>query len=135
MPVPHQRDPEVSRTRLSRWCSTHVAGGEPVSIGPIEVPDGGFSTETLMFDLSWRGPRGRRVRRLVARIASPAYRVHPEARLAEQHRLLEVLGRDTDVPVPPVYGHEPDPDLLGGPFLVMGHVPGRVPPDFPSYHR
>ncbi|NUT50717.1 MAG: phosphotransferase family protein [Saccharothrix sp.] len=136
MPVPQQRDPEVTRARLGRWLSARVAGGEPVSIGAIRVPDArGFANETLVFDASWRGPDGSRARRLVARIASPRYQVYPDARLAEQHRLMESLGRHTDVPVPPVHGHEPDPGLLGGPFLVMGHVPGRVPPDFPSYHR
>ncbi|MFJ5933805.1 phosphotransferase family protein [Streptomyces sp. NPDC093071] len=74
-------------------------------------------------------------RRFVVRAAPWDTRVYPEPRIAEQYELLRILGRETGVPVPAVHHCEPSARLLGGPFLVMDLVPGRVPPDFPSYHR
>jgi aminoglycoside phosphotransferase (APT) family kinase protein len=130
MPVPLQRDPDVTRARLADWCAKHVADGAPVEIGAIEVPAAqGFSNETLLFDATWDG----QTERLVARISSPGFQVYPEARFEEQYRVLTAL--EGTVRVPEVHGYEPDPGLLGGPFIVMKAVPGRVPADFPSYHR
>jgi aminoglycoside phosphotransferase (APT) family kinase protein len=132
MPVPQQRDPDTTRSRLAEWCSKHLADGSPADVGAIEIPAAqGFSNETLLFDLTWEG----RTERLVARVAAPAFQVYPDARLDEQYRVLRVLDHQTGVPVPHVHGFEPDPDLLGGPFLVMSAVAGRVPADLPSYHR
>ena len=37
------------------------------------------------------------------------------------------------VPMCPIVGYEPDPDVLGQPFFVMGFVEGRVPSDVPRY--
>lgn len=132
MAVPQQRDPDVTRRRLAEWCTTHVAAGSPATVGAVEVPGtAGFSNETVLFELSWED----RTKWLAARIAAPAYQVYPANRLAEEARVLRILGEHTDVPVPAVYGYEPDPDLLGGPFLVMDRAVGRVPADLPSYHR
>src|SRR5579885_604896 len=33
--------------------------------------------------------------------------------------------RERDIPTAPLYLHEPDPTPLGGPFLVLGFLPGR----------
>lgn len=74
-------------------------------------------------------------RRFVVKGAPRDTRVYPEPRIAEQYELLRVLGRDTGVPVPAVHHCEPSGSLLGGPFFVMDLIPGRVPSDFPSYHR
>nr|UUG47305.1 putative phosphotransferase [Amycolatopsis sp.] len=134
--MPQQRDDHRTRAGLARWCSTAIAGGAEVRIGPVSVPEAsGFANETLVFEASWPTAGGTCRRRLVARIAPDEIRVYPDRRLADQYRALRVLGRETDVPVPEVLGHEPGTDLLGAPFLVMAWVPGRVPADLPSYHR
>ncbi|ONI76384.1 hypothetical protein ALI144C_37725 [Actinosynnema sp. ALI-1.44] len=132
MAVPQQRDPDITRRRLAEWCSTHVAGGAGVTVGALTAPPGaGFANETLVFEAAWAN----RTRRMVARIATPSYQVYPTSRLAEEAKVMTTLRDHSEVPVPRVYGYEPDPEPLGGPFLVMGYVPGRVPADFPSYHR
>ncbi|MCK9923068.1 phosphotransferase family protein [Frankia sp. AgPm24] len=71
---------------------------------------------------------------LVVRFAPRRYRLYPWDRFADECRLVEILARHSDVPVPPVYGYELDPAVLGAPFLVMGLVDGQVPPDIPPYH-
>ncbi|MCP9967199.1 hypothetical protein LUX57_20485 [Actinomadura madurae] len=51
MPVPDQRDPEVTRRRLTGWLDRHLPG---VRIPHIETPQtSGFSNETLIFDAEW----------------------------------------------------------------------------------
>lgn len=125
MPVPHQRDPELTRERLRAW----LPGGP--AVGPVSIPGSGFSTETLIFEASWPD----RDRRLVARVAGPGHRLYPQARLDVEFQVMRVLGRGADVPVPVVHWYEDDPAILGGPFFVMDHVDGRTPADLPSYHR
>ncbi|MEO3822290.1 phosphotransferase family protein [Actinomadura sp. B10D3] len=133
MPVPDQRDPEVTRRRLTGWLDRHLPG---VRIPPIETPQtSGFSNETLIFDAEWTGDDGA-VRRepFVARVAPISYQVFPEPRFEEQYRLMRVLDERTGIPVPPIRWYEPSPDVLGAAFFVMGRVDGRVPTDMPPYH-
>jgi aminoglycoside phosphotransferase (APT) family kinase protein len=47
--------------------------------------------------------------------------------------LLRILAQ-TQIPVPVVHWHEPDPAVLGAPFYVMSRVDGDVPTDMPPYH-
>ncbi|WP_190127806.1 phosphotransferase family protein [Streptomyces mashuensis] len=99
---------------------------------PVET---GFSGETLLCDATWRNPRGRRVvRPLAIRVAPVTHRLLPESPWHRQLRLQELLA-GTDVPVARMYGSEASGELLGGPFVVMERIRGRVPGDIPSYHR
>jgi aminoglycoside phosphotransferase (APT) family kinase protein len=41
-------------------------------------------------------------------------------------QIIEALGRQTDVPVPPAVARCTDPDVSDGPFYVMGFVDGTV---------
>ncbi|GAA1583369.1 phosphotransferase family protein [Actinomadura kijaniata] len=133
MPVPDQRDPEVTRAILTRWLDRHLPG---VSIPMIETPQtSGFSSETLMFDAAWTDPDGTgRHEPFVARVAPARYQIFPEPRFADEYRLMRILDERTDVPVPPIRWYEPSPEPLGAPFFVMGRLEGRVPTDMPPYH-
>jgi aminoglycoside phosphotransferase (APT) family kinase protein len=132
VPVPQQRDPELTRKRLTDWLSRRL----PESVGAelsVTVPErAGFSHETLLVRLT--GPGGAGGGRLVVRVAPDRHPVMPLERLGEEYRVLEALV-ETDVPVPRPCGHEPDPAVLGAPFYVMEYVDGWTPPDLPSYHR
>src|SRR5207302_4795251 len=59
----------------------------------------------------------------------------PDPRFEDCCRVMRILDRDTDVPVPAVRWYEPDPAALGAPFIVMDHVAGQVPGDQPTYHQ
>jgi aminoglycoside phosphotransferase (APT) family kinase protein len=135
MPVPDQRDPETTRTQLQSWLATRLSPAEDVAINAVQTPaSNGFSAETLMFDASWRAPDGHQCHeRLVAKVAPTGFQIFPEPRFAEQFRLLSILA-STQIPVPAVHWHEPDPAVLGAPFYVMSRVEGDVPTDMPPYH-
>ncbi|MAE96901.1 MAG: phosphotransferase family protein [Deltaproteobacteria bacterium] len=59
--------------------------------------------------------------------------VFPSYDLDAQFRLLRLLDRHGEVPVPRALWQERDPSVLGTPFFVMDRVVGRVPPDLPPY--
>jgi aminoglycoside phosphotransferase (APT) family kinase protein len=136
MPVPDQRDPEVTRTILQRWLKGQIPGATEVAVTAMQTPvNTGFSAETLMFEASWQEPDGTaRNERLVAKVAPTGFQIFPEPRFAEQFRLLQILA-GTSIPVPLVHWNEPDPDVLGAPFYVMSRIDGAVPTDMPPYHQ
>lgn len=137
MPVPEQRDPATTCARLSAWLSGRLPGAHDVTVENLSTPSiSGFSSETLMFEAVWTDDASKAPRReaLVARVGPTTYNLFPDPRFEEQCRVLQILDRDTDIPVPRVRWYEPDPTPLGAPFLVMDHVQGRVPGDQPPYH-
>jgi aminoglycoside phosphotransferase (APT) family kinase protein len=135
MPVPDQRDPEVTRSTLQDWLAGRLPEADQVEVCAVQTPaTTGFSAETLMFEASWVEPGGQaRRERLVAKVAPTGFQIFPEPRFAEQFRLLQILA-GTAIPVPPVHWHEPDAGVLGAPFYVMTRVDGEVPTDMPPYH-
>jgi aminoglycoside phosphotransferase (APT) family kinase protein len=135
MPVPDQRDPDVTRKRLQGWLQRQVRDSHDVNVTAVQTPaTNGFSSETLMFDAGWTEPDGApRSERLVAKVAPTGFQIFPEPRFAEQFRLLQILA-GTSIPVPAVHWHEPDPAVLGAPFYVMDRIDGEVPTDVPPYH-
>lgn len=134
MPVPDQRDPEVTRAAMQAWLTGRLTGATEVVVEAVQTPaSNGFSAETLMFEAAWQEPAVAHRERLVAKVAPTGFQIFPDPRFAEQFRLLEILSR-TGIPVPQVHWHEPDPAVLGAPFYVMSRVDGDVPTDMPPYH-
>jgi aminoglycoside phosphotransferase (APT) family kinase protein len=136
MPVPDQRDPELTRTLLESWLRGRLPGAADIAVRDVQTPaNNGFSAETLMFGASWREPDGSaRDERLVAKVAPTGFQIFPEPRFSEQFRLLQILA-GTGIAVPPVHWHEPDESVLGAPFYVMSRIDGQVPADMPPYHQ
>jgi aminoglycoside phosphotransferase (APT) family kinase protein len=135
MPVPDQRDPELTQAILQDWLARKLPAAASVVVDAVQTPaNTGFSAETLMFEARWREPGGNdRHERLVAKVAPTGFQIFPEPRFAEQFRLLQILSA-TDIPVPAVHWQEPDPAVLGAPFYVMSRIDGDVPSDMPPYH-
>lgn len=134
MAVPQQRDPELTRKRLTGWLADRLPRATDLRLS-VGLPEGlGFSHESLLVDADWTEGGRPAHRRLVVRVAPIRFRVMPVSHLDDEYRILTALAA-TDVPVPAVLGYEPDPGLLGAPFYAMAHVDGWVPTDLPSYHR
>lgn len=137
MVVPDQRDPELTRDRLTAWLAARIPDATGVAVTAVGTPYAGtgFSSETLLFDAEWTRDGRRHERRYVARVAPTAYQIFPDARSGfdRQYRLMRALA--DHVPVPEVHWFEPAPETLGAPFFVMDHVDGRVPADMPPYHQ
>jgi aminoglycoside phosphotransferase (APT) family kinase protein len=94
-----------------------------------------MSSETLLFEASWRDGAAPRSASLVARLAPDpaAVPVFPTYDMERQFRVMRALGEAGALPVPRVLWCETDPAPLGAPFFVMERVAGEVPPDIPPY--
>ena len=131
------RDMEVFRAALERALAERFAAGTEHHVGELTGTSAtGMSSETLLFDASWKEAGETRIERLVARVAPDEHDVpvFPEYDLAGQFRTIETVANLTDVPVPPPWWCEPDPAVIGAPFFVMGRVDGEVPPDIMPYN-
>jgi aminoglycoside phosphotransferase (APT) family kinase protein len=127
------RDRGELRERLERWLAARFAEAQ---VSPLAGPaTNGMSSETLLFDASWRERGARRSAALVARVAPDpaAVPVFPSYDMERQFRVMSALYELDALPVPRVLFCETDPAALGAPFLVMERVVGEVPPDIPPY--
>ncbi|MDJ0878077.1 MAG: phosphotransferase family protein [Halieaceae bacterium] len=133
-PTPLVEDLEGTREKLAAWLSQRQ--GTTVAISDLQIPEStGMSNVTLLFDASWESG-GEAVReacvgRLQPQIERPVFRDYD---LTLQYRIMDVLGRETDIPVPVLRGLETDPSVLGVPFYVMKKTEGRIPTDMPPYN-
>lgn len=136
LPRTSTRDPRTLRGQLEQWLAgTLPAAAEP-SIRALEMPStNGMSSETVLFDASWRDDGQARHESMVVRIAPDPENVpvFPVYDLVRQARTMQLVAEHTSVPVPNVLWVEPDIAVLGAPFFVMQRVDGVVPPDILPY--
>ena len=127
------------REPLARWLADRL-GAQNVDIGPFEVPSGGYSAETLLFDADVNRGAGPEVERYVLRRELPEPPVYPQQAPGEldvevdiQYRVMSAVASHSDAPIAPQLGYEADDSVLGGPFFVMGFIGGDVPREDPIY--
>ncbi|BDB44059.1 MULTISPECIES: phosphotransferase family protein [Mycobacterium] len=112
------------RTRAAPWIADRFGGA---TVAGVTAPVGnGRSTDTFLVDLD-NGER------FVLRVEPSAYRVVYEYDLGREALVMDALARNTDIPVPKVLFHEPDPAILGSPFLVLERREGCIPGDEPPF--
>jgi aminoglycoside phosphotransferase (APT) family kinase protein len=134
MALSNTRDPLEAERALTAWLDAKVPEATDVEVGEVEIPaSSGLSHETILFRARWREPGGERGERMVARVCPSGPSVFPTHDLALECRVMNALGEHTAVPVPPVLFEEVDPSHLGGEFVVMRRVDGRVPSDDPPF--
>jgi aminoglycoside phosphotransferase (APT) family kinase protein len=127
------RDRGELRERLRGWLVRRFGEAEVSALaGPAT---NGMSSETLLFEASWREGGARRRASLVGRLAPDpaAVPVFPSYDMERQFRVMQALGELGVVPLPRVLWCETDPAVLGAPFFVMERVDGQVPPDILPY--
>lgn len=132
-------DAEEAQRSLTAWLPTRITGSQDVQVTNVVIPtSNGLSCETVLFDAAWCEPGADpRTRRLVARVAplldddSPSLFERYDLEL--EAKIMQSLAQHTDVAAPSVLFFEPDTSVLGGEFLVMERLDGRVPPDDPPY--
>jgi len=128
-------DLDEAGTRLAAWFQRRMPQARDLALSPLKRPAGGVSSETLLFDLSWREGDRALSRSLVVRWPPSGFTAFPRHAydMTRQFRLLQAL-QGTAVPAPSALGLEEDPAVIGRPFFVMEQLQGWVPSDFPPYH-
>ena len=119
---------------LGDWLATHRPGARDIAVTHLRNPSQGYSNETWLCDASWQEDGGpRRNLPLVLRVQTTAVGTFPDCDLGKQYRCMTAL-QDRDIPVPRLFGFEPDAEPLGAPFFLMERVDGDVPNENPLYH-
>jgi aminoglycoside phosphotransferase (APT) family kinase protein len=138
------RDRDDVHRRLVKWLATKVTDPD---VSELVVPESnGMSSETLLFEATWRepdgagssdaGPPGALVTQACAARLRPdpaAAPVFPVYDLERQFRVIRLVGERSRVPVPRTMWLELDAEAIGSPFFVMERVEGVVPPDIMPY--
>ena len=133
------RDRDELHRRLVAWLAGRVTDPR---VSELVVPEGnGMSSETLLFEATWRrdsgpGGPGELVTQACAARLSPdpaAVPVFPVYDLERQFRVMRLVGERTRVPVPRTLWLELDTTAIGSAFFVMERVDGVVPPDIMPY--
>jgi aminoglycoside phosphotransferase (APT) family kinase protein len=133
MALSNQTDPRLAERQLTSWLAGKLEDARDVRVSNARVPTaGGLSAETVLFDATWVQAGGPRSRRLAARVQPSGDAVFPTYDFRSEFRILAALG-GAGLAVPEVLWHERDPSVLGGEFIVMEQVDGRVPADDPPY--
>jgi aminoglycoside phosphotransferase (APT) family kinase protein len=134
MPHPEPRDLARDERQLAAFLSRGCPDAEGLAIQNLRKPSNtGFSSETLLFDATWREGGASRRERLVARIEPRGFNVFPVYDLTVQYRVMDALAK-TPVPVPAVREHDWSDATLGAPFYLMEFLDGWVPSDNPPMH-
>jgi aminoglycoside phosphotransferase (APT) family kinase protein len=108
---------------LARWLRAHRGLAE-VSVEELSRPDAGYSSETIMAEVSWSATDGPRHSSLVLRMAPPAIGTFAAYDLVPQWQ-AQTAAAAVGVPVAdPVL--ETDGAWLGAPFIVMPRVEGHI---------
>jgi aminoglycoside phosphotransferase (APT) family kinase protein len=100
------RDLEVLRLGLERWLGRQV--------GELTRPAPGWSCETIIVD-----------KRLVLRLPPVGDGIFPVYDLAQQAAVQRAAAAAA-IPVPSPVTYEPDPAVLGAPFIAMPFVSGPI---------
>jgi aminoglycoside phosphotransferase (APT) family kinase protein len=133
LPAPVGRDLELTRKRLIEWFGGLLPDCRDVEIGALTGPGAtGFSSDTLIFDLTYT-ENGRSVSRgLVARIQPSGFQLFPEYDLPAQYGIMMALA-DTDVAVPMMLWDVWCGVVIGDAFFVLERIDGQPPADNPPY--
>ncbi|MCW3013479.1 MAG: phosphotransferase family protein [Solirubrobacterales bacterium] len=126
-------DPQV-REGVERWFADSWPHRSILGSGDYDVPRGGASNEMLAFDVTWAQDSPQRTQRFLLRFEGDDEAIAPPASDSVQtsteleYLVQSALHQTGTCPTAPLVGIEPTGDVLGRPFYVMQHVPGRVPP-------
>ena len=132
-PTTSTRDRHDLHGRLATWLGKKV---DDPRISELMVPESnGMSSETLLFEATWKEGGTVRTQACAARLRpDPANApVFPVYDLEKQYRVMGLVAEHSSVPVPRTLWFEPDDSAIGSPFFVMERVDGIVPPDIMPY--
>jgi aminoglycoside phosphotransferase (APT) family kinase protein len=133
MALSNRTSPEQAEQQLTTWLATKLPGAQDVRVFDAHVPaDAGLSAETILFEASWTEDGAEQRRNLVARVRPSGAAVFPDYDFEVEFRAIEAVGR-AGLPVPEALWYEQDTSGLGGEFIVMERLYGRVPTDDPPF--
>ncbi len=102
--------------------------------GARYIEGAGSANESILADCVTERDGRIEDRGIVIRLTVPSIAAYLDVDLEQQARTLDWVRRNTEVPVPEVYGVDTEGAALGAPFLIFECLEGRVPNDYPPYN-
>jgi aminoglycoside phosphotransferase (APT) family kinase protein len=127
------RDPEAVASGLKAWWQARHPRHSDIEIPAPTRPSAGLSSETFLVDVRWTEDGQAHDEALVLRMAPSGDGLFPSYELAEQALVQQQLAALSPLPVPAPVAMERDEQWMGGPFLLMARLPGRVLLDHPPF--
>lgn len=127
-------DIKVITSVLEGWLAEKLPATD-VNIIDVKGRSGaGFSAETFYITVTYKKGGEDCQKDFAVRCQNQDSDLFLEASIELPYRVMEAVGRLSDIPVPEVVGLEMDDKLLGEPFLVMAKMPGKVVQQSPNYN-
>src|SRR4029453_11534686 len=127
-----QRDLGAVHDGLTRWVRAQHPHADDVRLGPLRKPSTGYSSETLLFGLTWTEHGVDKEDELVARLPPAGGGIFPVYDLNRQAEVQRAL-TTTAIPVAEPLAVELDESWIGPPVFVLGRVPGPGVPAPPPH--
>jgi aminoglycoside phosphotransferase (APT) family kinase protein len=124
-------DPTAVERGLTQWLRAQHEGGQVTDV--LIPPGSGGSHETAIFTARYTDSGRERHERLVARVVPPGPKLFPSYDIESEFRVIKALAEHTELPVPEVRWLEPDPSVIGAPFMVLPFIDGRTLGDDPPF--
>ena len=121
-------------SRLAEYLTTQLPGVTDLRLENLKRSSVGWSHETWLFDAVWTHAGQVVSRGMCARLDRGNTLLRDMSDLESQFRVLRCLAK-TPLPTPEPYWYEPEPNVLGAPFLVMAKVEGVCPDPWGSEGR
>jgi aminoglycoside phosphotransferase (APT) family kinase protein len=112
-------------TRIQSYLAERF-GSDDLRLAHVQQIAVGWSHETWLFDAAWTDDDGRQEQGFCLRRDPGNALLRDLSDLATQFQVLRCL-EATSVPAPRPFFYEPEPNVLGAPFLVMEKVSGVCP--------
>lgn len=122
--------------RLTAWMAKTLGPGAEPHLSELRNPgNAGMSSETLLFDMTWKEKGVEHSGSFVGRLPPPsdAFPVFPKYDFELQVNVMRLVGERSAVKVPKVLWDEPSPEPLGMPFFIMERSEGEPVADLPPY--
>lgn len=116
--------------RLAGWLASRGGAQAGVTLQRVEALGGGQSSGMLL--LYCQSETGADIRYVLRKQSTSPIFQHPD--IVREFNIVRALGQAGAVPTPTMRWVEPDPAILGAPFLIMDFVDGFAPLGKPSMH-
>ena len=113
-------------SRIRAYIESQLAGARNLELDNVQRIAVGWSHETWLFDAAWSEGGAPRSQGFCLRRDPGNALLRDLSDLGEQFRVLQCL-ETTALATPKPFWYEPDPAILGAPFLVMEKVVGTCP--------
>jgi aminoglycoside phosphotransferase (APT) family kinase protein len=124
---------------FSRWLEARLRGEaeglfEAFELASVELPPAGQSGTTVLFTVNWKVGGVPQSIDIVLRVQPGGHHIFHKPDIIREFAIMKGIAAASQVPVPSMLWKEPDPSVLGAPFIVMSRVRGTVPQGKPSIH-